>query len=66
MIGDAVKYAIKIIRDHEFVIVIDAENKADAFAKVMRTAIDCDAIDQKETKIVRISEASSDVLNPYS
>lgn len=64
MIGGAVKFAIKIIRDHEFVIVINADSRSDALAKVMRTAVDCDAIDQKETKIVSITEATTDVYHP--
>ena len=60
MIGDAVRYRIKIIRDHEIEIDIDAASRSDAFAKVMQTALDCDAIDQKETKIVRITEIPKD------
>lgn len=54
------RYRIKVIRDHEIEIDIDAASRSDAFAKVMQTALDCDAIDQKETKIVRITEIPKD------
>ena len=57
------RYRIDIIRGMEFQIDIDATNRSDALGKVMRTAIDCDSKDQKETKIVRISEAPIDVHN---
>ena len=63
-IGDGVRYRIKVVRDMEFQIDIDAISRSDALGKVMRTAIDCDSKDQKETKIVRISEAPIDVLYP--
>ena len=57
------RFRIKVIRDCQFEIDIDADNRSDAFAKVMRTALDCDTIDQKETKIVGISEAPINVLH---
>lgn len=66
MIGDGVRYRIKLIRSCHFEIDIDADSRSDALAKVMKTALDCDAIDQKETKIVGISETPIDVLNPSS
>lgn len=58
------RYRIKFIRDYEIEVDIDATSRSDALAKVMHAALDCDARDQKETKIVSITETPKDVLHP--
>lgn len=58
------RFRIKVIRDYEFEIDIDAHSGFDAFGKVMRTALDCDAKDQKVTRIVAITETPTDVHHP--
>ena len=60
------KYRIKIIRSCEFEVDMEAESRSDAMAKIMRTALDYDDRDHKETKIVAISETPQDVYDPFN
>lgn len=58
------RYRIKLIRDHEIEVDIDATSKSDALTKVLLTALNCDAKDKKVTKIVSITETPKDVHHP--
>lgn len=57
------RFRIKLIRDYKFEIDIDADSTSDAVSKVLRTALHYDQSDQKETKIVAISETPKDVYH---
>ena len=58
------KFHVKIIREVEFVLEITAASRDEVAAIVLRTAYDCDATDQKETKIVSITEQKN-IYDPF-
>ena len=55
-IGGNMKYVVKIIREVEFEVLIDAPSRAEVVKMVLKTAYDYDDRDLKETKIVSIKE----------
>jgi hypothetical protein len=61
-----VRYRIKLVREYEFEIDIDATSRSDAIGKIMRTALEFDQNDHKVTKIVSITETPKDVHHPLN
>jgi len=53
-VGGSMKYVVKIIREVEFEVLIDAPSQAEVIKMVLKTAYDYDDRDLKETKIVSI------------
>lgn len=61
------KYRMKIIREVEFEITIDAPSKANAIRIVQEKALDYDDRDLKSTRIVSIyEEPENSVLDPFN
>ena len=50
------KYVVKIIREVEFEVLIDAPSRSEVVKMVLKTAYDYDDRDLKETKIVSIKQ----------
>ncbi len=50
------KYRIKIIRECEFEVIMEADSRSDAIRMVHGKALDYDDRDLKQTRIVSINE----------
>ena len=54
-------YRVTIVRDVRFQLDLEADSRLDALRKITETALDYDAQDLKETRVISIQEL---ILNP--